>query len=222
MENAVEKNQVDELLNSVSDEYLAKKKRTKIISYSVIMGIVLALCVTIIVMSCIKVDLRPSFIDAPASYNVTIKGTSTSQFIDQTNEKYDQFNEIFDNSFKTQYLTALFTGRLGGYKIEETSQPFYKSFSTVITDDLKSQLGENYVKVVYDSPRQIKKADGKLYYSQYNTDTTLTFTEFYFPLSSTDAENDLVFYLGATAKSTRVLKITVKANTYKLYKFLTK
>ncbi len=216
--------EVENLLNSVSDEYLAKRKKTRIISYSIILTIVLALAVTIITLSCIKVDLKPSFITDASSYRVTISNTEVMT-IDESNDEFKEFNNIYLNSFNSHYLTALFTGRLGGYKIEETYDYFYSDTanSTGMSTALKNALGSDYVRAIFDESKQILNSDGSVYYSKVNTDTTLSFNEMYFSLSDSKSEHDLVFYFGVTGyySRARILKITVRANTYDLYKFVT-
>ena len=215
---------VEKLLDSVSDEYLAKKKRTRIISYSILLFIILALATIIIVMSAIKVDLKPKFIENASSYRVTISNSEVMT-LDSDSKQYKEFNKIYLNSFKTQYLTALFTGKLGGYEIDETFDYFYADTtnSTGMSSTLKSSLGANYVRVYFDEPKTILKSNGEIYHSKINSDTTLSFNEMYFNLSSDNKEDDLVFYFGAIGylSRARIVKITVRANTYNLFKFVT-
>ena len=217
---------VEQLLNSVSDAYLKKRKRTRIISYSIILFVVLALAVAIIVMSSIKIDLRPKFITEGANYQVYINKQMKENISadPSTKQKYDKFNSIFLNSFNTQYLTALFTGKLGGYKVEECTQEFFYSnqtSATGINSDLNNYLGDNYVKITYDQPINITNSNGKPCYTQFNSNYELKFEELYFNLNTLDAEQDLVFYLGGygyvTKGNARIVKITVRANTFDLY-----
>lgn len=229
-ENNSEKDNVEVLLNSVSDEYLAKRKRIRIISYSIISFVIFALSLIIIVMSSVKVDLRPSFIGKGASsYKIVINNSSNpiniNQYIDE--KKYNEFTDLYLKSFQSQYLTALFTGRLKGYNIIEEPQNYFYSDtqnSNGISSTLKKYLGENYVGLHYDEPKQILNSNGSVYYSLINSNTTLTFNDVYFNLNTSDAENELVFYLGAfgylSRGEARIVKISVRANTYDLYKYI--
>ncbi len=218
---------VDNLLNSVSDEYLAKKKRTRIISYSIISAIVLVLAVIVIVMSCVKVDLKPQFLGRALSYRVTVSNREVLT-LDENSDEYQEFNDEFARAFQSQYLTALFTGKLGGYKIEETNNNFYSSStSTSPSSSLTSEIGENYVRVMFDDTKQILNSDGSVYYTQINTNKTFTFNEMYFKLNIKDSGEETTLYLGGITQTengkdvVKIVKINVRANTYKLYKMAT-
>lgn len=218
---------VDNLLNSVSDEYLAKKKRTRIISYSIISTLVLALAVIVIVMSCINVDLKPQFLGRALSYRVTVSNREVLT-LDENSDEYQEFNDEFAKAFQSQYLTALFTGKLGGYKIEETNNNFYSSStSTSPSSSLTSEIGENYVRVMFDDTKQILNSDGSVYYTQINTNKTFTFNEMYFKLNTKDSGEETTLYLGGITQTengkdvVKIVKINVRANTYKLYKMAT-
>ena len=218
---------VDNLLNSVSDEYLAKKKRTRIISYSIISAIVLVLAVIVIVMSCVKVDLKPQSLGRALSYRVTVSNREVLT-LDENSDEYQEFNDEFARAFQSQYLTALFTGKLGGYKIEETNNNFYSSStSTSPSSSLTSEIGENYVRVMFDDTKQILNSDGSVYYTQINTNKTFTFNEMYFKLNIKDSGEETTLYLGGITQTengkdvVKIVKINVRANTYKLYKMAT-
>lgn len=222
---AEEKN-VDSVLNSVSDEYLSKKKRNRKITFSIISFIMLALSVVIIVMSCIKINIKPDFFGDVKSFSITTK--SSYIVLDESNEEFEEFNELFDESFSYNYLTALFAGKLGGYEInsdDETKDYFYSDTTnnTGMSAELKSALGDNYVRVKFNEDKTVKYSNGKTYKSRYNTDATLVFNELYFNLNDTNEESELTFYLGTRGylSGTRITKITVEANTYSLYEFAT-
>ncbi len=216
---------VENVLNSVSDAYLAKKKRSRIISFSIISGIILALAIAIIVMSCIKVDLYPKFMGKVSSYQVNISGSTPMTLVENTDD-YDEFNNIYLETFQTQYLTALFTGRLGGYTLQDTQYDFYaKNSQTVISDELRKRLGENYVKVSFAEDKQILNSNGSIFKSSFNTDKSFTFNEMYFSINTKNSQSDTTLYLGGKLEGTdavRIIEINLRANTYDLYKFATK
>lgn len=223
----VKEENVDEVLSSVNDEYIAKRKRNRKISFSIISFLVLALAVVIIVMSSVKVNLKPEFIDDAISYRITINNVD-KLLLDQSSEEFDDFDKLFDETFSINYLTALFSGKLGGYEIkseDETTNYFYSDTknNTGMSSSLKSSLGSNYVRVKFADEKQVKYSNGKVYKSQYNSNADLKFDELYFALSNSEQTETLTFYLGTRGylSGTRITKITVQANTYSLYEFVT-
>ncbi len=220
-----EENNADNVLNTVSDEYLTKKKRTRKITYSTILSIIFAIATIIIVMSSVRVDLKPTFIENPSYYSIFIS-KNEKMHIDETGEYYEEFYDKYQNSFNVSYLTALFTGKLGAYKIEETSDKFYlnETNKSGISKTLESLLGNHYVKLSYLNEQQMKTADGKVYYSVFNSNEyDLKYEDIYFNITSENVDSELTFYFGTTGAGLgyTITKITVRANTYELYKFAT-
>lgn len=216
---------VDNVLNSVSDQYLAKRKKRRKITFSIISFIVLALATIIIVMSSVKVNTKPAFIDDAVSYRVTIDGKD-KLLLEQEDEEFAEFDKLFDETFSLNYLTALFTGKLGGYEInanDETTDNFYSDTknNTGMSSALKSALGDSYVRVKFAEEKEVAYSNGKAYMSKYNTNSKLVFNELYFNLSENNEDASLTFYLGTRGylSGTRITKITIEANTYALYEF---
>ncbi len=224
LENSVQTNDVDSVMNSVSDEYLKKKKRTRNIVYTTILSVLLAVAMIVIVMSSITVGLKPSFIGNPSSYSIYING-SEKKYIDESSAEYDEFYDIYSKSFNVSYLSALFTGKLGGYQIEETLDAFYSNSTdkTGISNALSTLLGSNYVKLEFAGEKPIKKANGEVYKSIYNTNCELVFEDVYFTINSENADKDLTFYFGTTGigMGYTITKISIRANTSALYEFAT-
>ena len=213
---------VDNVLDSVSDEYLRKRKRTKTISYASILGVMLALAIVIIIMSVVRVDLRPAFISNPTYYSICTSNKDEI-FIDENSEEYEEFYDAYKNSFNISYLTALFTGKLGAYTIEESLESFYKKNTKEIA--FSSELGSDYVKLSYSFPQELKSPNGKPYYSDSNTnESLLTYEEVYFPIYNENSDKELTFYFGTTGAGYgyTITRITVRANTHALYEFATK
>ena len=233
MEENVNQNQnVDAVLSTVSDEYLRKKKRNKKITLSVILLFVLALSVVIITLSCVKTNLKPYFLSEPSNIEVYIGGTrqySTAP----TDENYEQFYDIYQKSFNSNFLTALFTGKLGSYEVYESDslESFYSSSSskTGMSDTLKEYLGDNYVHLQYGQDQQLYNADGSVYYSNRWSDRyNMQYKDVYFNITDTDADHELTFYFGAYYKgdsgkddSPHIISITIRANTFQLYDYVT-
>ena len=149
---------VDNLLQSVSDEYLAKKRKNRKIVYSIISGLILALAIVIITLSCITVNLKPSFTEGGAVFTITINGSNKMTFED-SDEQYQEFNKLYTEAFTSTYLTALFSGKLEKYTINETSDNFYSDTlnNTGMSSTLSSALGSNYVRCL-DDPRRTQNS----------------------------------------------------------------
>jgi len=216
-----------DLLDSVNIEYLSKKKRNRKIVFSAISFLVLALATIIIVMSCIKVNLKPSFIEGVTRYEITVN-SSTPITYEKGDKGFKEFDNLFEETFSINYLTALFTGKLGGYEInseDETKDYFYSDTSNNkgMSSTLKNYIGKNYVRVVFDKEKTVRYSNGEAYKSQFNTNTNLVFTELYFALNTTQDDESLTFYLGTNGylSGTRITKIKVEANTYSLYEYAT-
>lgn len=204
---------VDNVLKTVSDDVLKKKRKKNRIIFSVISAVVLAISIVIITLSCVKVDLKPFFIEEPSYFEVTLNGKS-SALLDSQEESYDELYDLYENSFKISYLSALLIGETDGYKIEETSSSF---------SNIKSELGDNYVNLHFGAEQKLYNSNGKIYYSIRDTrNYELSYVDVYFPLSTENGVDDLTFYFETTGYTTepRITKITIKANTYKLYDFV--
>ena len=233
MEENVNQNQnVDAVLSTVSDKYLRKKKRNKKITLSVILFFVLALSVVIITLACVKTNLKPYFLSEPSNIEVYIGGTrqySTAP----TDENYDEFYDIYQKSFSSNILTALFTGKLGSYEVYESDslESFYSSSSskTGMSDTLKEYLGDNYVHLQYGQDQQLYNANGSAYYStRWSNRYNMQYKDVYFNITDTNADHELTFYFGAYYKgkdgkdySPHIISITIRANTFQLYDYVT-
>ncbi len=220
--------QDDELFQSVSDEYLNKKKRNRIISLSIISAVIFALAVVIITLACVRLDLKPYFLEEGSKYSVIINDSEVATFISNSeNEEYDEFYKHFQSSFYTSYLTAIFTGKLGSYTIERTNDTFYSSWNsstetgTGMSTTLDSALGSNYVHISYGVEQTLFNADGTPCKSQFNSSVDLKYVDVYFPISSENTDGDLTFYFGSYGYSQpRIAKITIRANTYAIYDYV--
>ena len=122
----------------------------------------------------------------------------------------------------------MFTGNLGAYKIsEEKIEYFYDDSTnkTGINDDLSQYLKDNYVHLYYSQRQALYNADGSQYHTRFSTLAgAMYYKDVYFNISDTNTEHELTFYFGAyTVKEglkddeARIVKVTVRANTYNLY-----
>lgn len=223
MENTAQE-KADNVLETVSDEYLRKKKRNNRIIFSVISFVVLALAIVIITLSCVRIDLKPYFISEPTSIMVYI---NNSWRFTPNDENYEEFYDIYDSSFNSSIMTALFTGKLGAYEIEEgamSGNAFYSNASERrgMSDRLRSLLGDNYVHLHYGQEQQLYNADRSIYYSRRNTlEWNLVYTDVYFNLTSENVDHELTFYFGTYYGSNTpwITTITIRANTFALYDY---
>lgn len=227
-EKTVNNAQVDNVLQSVSDEILAKKRRKRLISFSVISFLCLALVITVVTMSVVNINVKPYFIKPSNEIVVTINGTKTT-FVKSLNEKdYNKVTTLIDNSFANNYLSSLFSGELGGYDIVENDEQFYSTFSSTtkegsgIHKNLSDKLSQTYVHFRYDDLQTLYSSNGKAYTSiKEHEDKTIEYRDIYFTISSEDVRTQTTFYFGScTNRQNKMFSITVNANTYQLYQFV--
>lgn len=220
---------VDTVLDSVSDEYLKKRKRKKKITLSILSAFIFALVVVIIVLACVKVNLKPYFISRPSNIQVYINNTLKYT---PTDENFDEFYSVYEDSFYSTVLTALFTGNLSDYKITEGKTESFYSDSTNrqgMSSALKNYLGSNYVHLFYAQQQTLFNADGSKYMSKNNTyKYFFTYQDVYFNITDTNNESELTFYFGGcyttesgpTSDRAKIISITVRANSYAIYDYV--
>ena len=226
MEEVIQNENTD-ALKDISDAYIAKKKRNRKIAFSIISFVTLALATIIIVLSCVKVNTKPAFIKDVSRYEITVKENSSMIVYENGEDKFKEFDKLFNEAFSLNYLTALFTGKLGGYELNssnETTDNFYSDTQQNIgmSSILKNALGDNYVKVKFNEEKEVKYSNGKTYTSKYDSTVPLVFDELYFSLNSDNEDSTLTFYMGTRGylQGVKITKITIKANTYSLYNYV--
>ena len=211
---------------NIDDLYVQNRKKKRIIAYSVSLGIALALALIIIIMSCVKVDLRPSFAKEPSEVTIySNELVSGSALLDGGTEGYKDFKNIYNDMFSINSLSALFSGNFGNYKINETIDAFDESASA-----LKERLGDNYVKLYFETPQKLYNKNGSEYTSIYGGGTyNLTFDTIYFSFDNDNMVKDLTFYI--VVKGNRgfdssnnarksVTTVSLRGNTNRIYKSL--
>lgn len=211
---------------NIDDLYVKNRMKKKTIVYSVCLGLALAVALIIIIMSCVKVDLRPSFTKNPNVVTIySNELVSGSAVLDDGTEGYKDFKKIYNDMFSVNSLSALFTGNFGDYKINETIDAFDES-----TNALNDRLGNNYVKLFFEEPQKLYNKNGKEYTSIYGGGTyNLTFDTIYFSFDNENMVKDLTFYIvvkgnrgydnsGNARKS--VTTVSLRGNTDQIYKSL--
>lgn len=203
--------------NLILDENLAlKRKKAGKITALCLLSVVFVLVVLIVVAACIPTNLKPNFIANPDRIVVYNQNSTYGEFTSDR-DKYNSFMQQFDESFTSSYLVALFSGRLGDYVIDSSSEQNGTTLSSVLSE-LQSGF---YVEFKYSQPQTLTYANGEVYHSVFNSSRTIEFTSVYFALSSADEFSDLNMYVSyktsSTSSTNYVIKIIQKANTYALY-----
>lgn len=223
-ENITQNNNVDNILKSVSDDILEKRKKRRMITFSVLSAICLALVITVITMSVVKINLMPYFVQPSTKIEVVVNGEHTATFNKTLSEgNYNKLVKEIEDSFDKVYLNALFSGEAGGYGIKETTDKFYSSYSDGVgsgkSSSLSSKLGKNYIHYQYDELQTLKTSKGRNYTSVYATgNNTIEYRDVYFTISQEDEWTETTFYFGScTNRGNYTFSITVTANTSGVY-----
>ena len=232
---------VEEDLSNLSDDelyakiqtqkLLNRKKRNKIATLiGLCFAFVLAVC--LIVLAAVPVSLRPRCLDDGFASVAVYPGTTSSGVnFAEGSEGYNEFMKLYDKAFSQSYISAIFSGSLFSYEIEEKwdAVPTLASLTADNTwiDHLK--YAENQV---------FTYQNGKTYNSNYYTNrwpsNELTFTDVYFEISKENGLQETTVYviinnypvfttnedtgeLEMTSTKSNLIKVFVKANTNVLY-----
>ncbi len=212
---------MDASLLSVQDQYLEKKRKTRKITFSIILALVVAVAIIFITLGCVNVDIRPQFVTKADQVTIYREGNSNIN-IDKQSQIYQQFDELYKNMFNVPYLTAAFSGATGGYTIDEgkiISNWYTNANETTVSSDVTNVLGTNYVKLHFNQLKTLVKADGSEYISIFNRNK-LTYQDVYFAINEEDIVKDFTFLFatkGNNDERTTITKITLKANTSSLF-----
>ena len=210
---------------SLNNQYKQNKiKQTKIF-LSIFLAFVFVLSTLIITFSCVNYSSRPTFVLQPSYIEVSLDGRTIN--FDGENDEYDEVFSLYKKSFDYSYLTAIFTGSRD-YKITETTDKFYSSYSnsvgTGMSTTLKNNLGSDYIHFHYVTEQTIYSSNGSVYNTASKTDgsVALTYFDVYFKISAENELNDVTFYFGTLgiAQQPRITSLTVKANTSKLCNYI--
>ncbi len=209
---------------SIHELYLEKKIKKKKITLLSILIVSFLLAMTIVIMACVRVDLRPAFVVKPSYVTIYADGNQKSSFDETDKDAYQKFEQLYNEMFNVSTLTAIFTGRTGGYKIDETDSKWYTSDNenTFVTT-VSEALGSNYVQLHFDKPMKLYNANGSEYKSEYRDSYNLTYQDVYFAINDVNSINEFVFYFqvkgnsGLTPERTTITTITLSANTYNFF-----
>lgn len=213
---------VDKVLEQVSDQVVKKRKFKRILISSILLSIVVVISAVIISLASIKFNLQPNFLKGADAYNVYI-GNNHKKYIDEDSSIYDEFMDLYNGEFETTILPAMFTGKLGAYSIEESTTIFYSNSTekTGMSSALKSELGGNYIEFVFNEEQKVTDKDGSQYYSTRYKDGeyALKFKNCYLKLDS-EKSDTMTFYLGTydSSKPT-ITKVIVQTSSNALYDY---
>lgn len=216
----------DEKYARIQTEKLLKKRKQKQIFTICGFCVAFVFALTLIVLACVPVSLKPSCISG-GFQDVTFF-TNASQLNDGTNaisstedpEKYAEFMKLYNETFNQTCLTAIFSGSLGGEKIKEDYNNFkYKSaFGT-----FGSLAGSNVrlIRFRYAQPKSLKK-NGKKYVSTEvpGDDFNIEFTDAFLAVTNERGLRDVTVYVVVQypqSSDKNYITVTLRADTSKLY-----
>ena len=97
---------------------ITKSKKGTRITAIVILSVVFAISLFVLIASLATVSLNPRFVAKPDEiYVYEAKKTTPSGQITKEDDLYKEFLEYYDSMFSSSFLSALFSGRLGGYEL---------------------------------------------------------------------------------------------------------
>lgn len=219
-------------IKSIDDQYLSKKRTKRIVINSLILSLCLILGIAVILLSCIKIDLKPRFNSQAEYVEIKIDNNSDKILISKGDDLFSEFQNIYNNSLSTSVLTSLFTGNFYGYTIErlgtganDTSGRFYESYSNGsgygISSSLSSKLGSNYVHLHFKEDQTLYYADGSKVMGRFDKTRDIYYKDVYFTISSDENSSQVDFYFGVMDYGSypTMIKISVEAQSYALYDF---
>ena len=116
----------------VDHKIAIKKKRKVRIAAFIVLGLVVAISVLIIIAACVPMNLTPSIVGKPDQI-IVYDGTAEHGQFASDEEQYSAFMDKFNSMFKTNFLIALFSGRLGEYDLHATQKDQANALSSAFT-----------------------------------------------------------------------------------------
>ena len=214
--------QLKENQDVLLDKYLEKKNRNRNITIIFILAISLILIGFILFVSLFKVSVRPPFLSEQQPINFAVTYGGSNKTYERGSTEYESLDEQLEDMFSMPYLTAIFEGQTGNYKIEETYDRFQKG-------NLSTYLGtSNYINVYFNDKKVVKNGNGKDYLSTHIAssaqDRTVDFQEYYVALPEGNKFQNITIvipvygnYLPTNSNTyddtiATVTKITIRAN----------
>lgn len=221
----------DTKIQSIDDQYMAKMKKKRIIVNSIILSLCVAIAFVIILLACLRIDLKPKFDSTPEYVEITVDGKSDPISFAKDDERYDEFMSIYNTALSTSILTSIFTGNVYGYNIEyagtgasDTTERFYETYSNGngygISSALSSRLGSNYVHLRFNEEQSIYHSNGTVLDGRYS-DKAIFYKDVYFTISNNENSTEVTYYFGVMdyGQYPTMVIITVEAQSYSLYDY---
>lgn len=214
----------DEIYTKIQTEKLVRRKKKNKLVTLISLCFAFVVAVSVIVMAAVPVSLKPKCIDAGFSRVQIYPGNGTEiKNCYKGSESFEKFMQVYDEAFSQPYISALFSGTLFSYEIEE-------KWEDVKTDQLTND-NTYVVHLFYSENQTLTYQNGKVYKSNYYVEkwpeSTLTFTDVWFTLSEKEGMQETVVYIAINnypnyvngvlqekpKTSGNFIKITVKGNT---------
>lgn len=213
----------DEIYTKIQTEKLLKRKKTKRVATLVSLCVSFALAVCLIVLSVVPVSLKPKCLYDGFSTVTMYSGTSSFTFGENNrHDTYEEFLKLYDDSFAEPYISAIFSGSLFTYDIDEL---YSQNADTVIDSELR-QTSKRYFRLSYETDQTFTKQSGGAYISRVANSTfdgILKFKTAYIVVNDEDGFQNTNVYIVANNYPTKsgieshVIKVTIRANTNKIY-----
>lgn len=210
----------DEVYAKVETDKLVKAKSRKKIATIAALSVFLAIAVVIILLTSIPVSLRPKCVstdfESVSFYINSSSSTPSGKILANQKEdatKKEKFLKAFDQAFSQSYFSALFSGALNQYEINDE---ILSSFSNA-KESLKNT---KYIDIKYSSNQVLTNKNGSQYVSKSKvTAEALTFDEVYIAVSQTNGMSEVTLYLCVDYPESKdkLATIKVRGNTYKIF-----
>ena len=213
---------VKQILESVDDKIIAKKKFKRTIISSVILSAVVVLSAIIISLASINTSVYPRYLNKADSYDIHISNQQV--YIDEDSNNYQEFLTEYSEIFTSSILNAMFTGKLGEALPQESKTSFYSNGTekTGMSSQLKSSLGNEYVKIHFNEEQSLTYKNGAQYYSNRyeNREFALKFKDCYVKLDKNNSST-IDFFVGtydpAWGINATITQVTINASSSDLY-----
>lgn len=219
----------EEHKKQILEKYMAKKSMKNKVGYIVALSISFVLAVAILLVTCIQISVKPSFLNQGEVSHYEVNFDGTTSVFNRDNKDFNKITSELNDAFSMSVLSAVFTGQTDGYFIgseEETTTRFQTFFNNTIQNS-------NYVKVELSENQIVKDKDGKNHISIINSGfDQLSYNSYYFLLPDENGFQDVTIYIPVYGNAfvsgkvdetiATVTKITVNTNLYPFSEMLEK
>ena len=221
----------DELYSKIQTEKLLKKKKAKQTATFASLCVAMALAIVVIVLAAVPASFLQNDISIVNMYT----SDSTFASFDKQDSRYQTFKKYLNKSFSQPYLSAIFSGSLFSFDVEENGTEITGN-NALTTARKYINSGDYLVKLRFNTTENNKlhlvEQNGRDYVSQkfqgrYWNGSGLTFEEVYIQVQQKSGMQDTKIFVIATyprfvngqqsGTINRLVTVTVKADTNVLY-----